>query len=65
MSNFAGIGVSPGVVLGPVRHVIQAKNDKPVPATPSQVFAGLEKVAEDLEHRAMQVELEIAKDVLN
>lgn len=65
MSNFAGIGVSPGVVLGPVRHVIQAKNDKPVPATGAQVFAGLEKVAEDLEHRAMQVELEIAKDVLN
>lgn len=64
MSKFSGIGVSPGVVVGPVRHIVQSKNDKAVPASPREVFDALEKVAEDLESRAVVIELEIAKDVL-
>ena len=64
MSNLSGIGVSPGVVVGPIRRVIQAQATEPVPATPREVFDALEKVAQDLEHSAMTVELEVAKEVL-
>ena len=64
MSNLSGIGVSPGVVVGEIRRVIQAKATEPVPATPRQVFEALEKVAQDLEHSAMTIELEVAKEVL-
>lgn len=65
MSNLSGIGVSPGVVIGPIRRVIQSHAIDPVPATPRQVFDGLEKVAQDLEHSAMTIDLDVAKDVLN
>ena len=64
MSNLSGIGVSPGVVIGPIRRVIQAQATEPVPATPREVFDALEKVAQDLEHSAMTIELEVAKEVL-
>ena len=60
----SGIGVSPGVVVGPVRRVVVAKVESPVPANLSQVLDALEKVAQDLDNAAAHIELEIAKDVL-
>ena len=64
MSNFSGIGVSPGVAAGPVRKIIAVKHDQPIAATPRQIFDALEQVGRDLEHRATQIELEVAKEVL-
>ncbi|MEN9324773.1 MAG: phosphoenolpyruvate--protein phosphotransferase, partial [Actinomycetota bacterium] len=64
MNNFSGIGVSPGVVVGPIRRIIQETSNDPIPATPRQIFDALEQVASDLEKRAESIELEIAKDVL-
>jgi len=64
MSSLSGIGVSPGVVVGPVRRIIQVKTKDPIPATPRDVFDALEKVASDLENAAHHIELDIAKDVL-
>ena len=65
MSNLSGIGVSPGVVVGPIRRVIQTHATELVPATPRHVFDALEKVALDLEHSAMTIDLEVAKEVLS
>ncbi len=59
-----GIGVSPGVVVGPIRRVIAATATEPVPADLAQVLAALEAVALDLEHSAETIELEVAKEVL-
>ncbi len=59
-----GIGVSPGVVVGPVRRVIAAEVSGPVPANLDQVLAALEAIAQDLEKSAETIELEIAKEVL-
>ncbi len=60
----SGIGVSPGVVVGPVRRVVATKVEAPVPANLPQVLEALEKVAQDLDNAAVHIELEIAKDVL-
>ncbi|MFM6941497.1 MAG: phosphoenolpyruvate--protein phosphotransferase [Candidatus Planktophila sp.] len=62
--NYQGIGVSPGVVVGPVRRIIAKKVDAPVPADIDQVLKALDAVAADLEHSAETIELEVAKDVL-
>ena len=62
--SYQGIGVSPGVVLGPVRRIIATKVDAPVPADIDQVLKALDAVAADLEHSAETIELEVAKDVL-
>ena len=59
-----GIGVSPGVAVGPVRRVTAAKVEASVPANLPQVLEALEKVAQDLDTSAAHIELEIAKDVL-
>ena len=65
MSNkFTGIGVSPGVVVGPVRRIVQVTSNEPIPATPREVFDALEKVTADLENAAHHIELDIAKEVL-
>jgi phosphotransferase system enzyme I (PtsI) len=64
MNNYSGIGVSPGVVAGPIRRIIQITSNEPIPATPSQIFQALEDVASDLENKSKTIELEIAKDVL-
>ena len=64
MSSYSGIGVSPGVVVGPVRKIVQAALTEPIPASPKEIFAALEQVAVDLESKAHHIELEIAKDVL-
>lgn len=62
--NFTGIGVSPGVVTGPIRRVIAQKVTGPVPADIDQVLKALDAVAADLEHSAETIELEVAKEVL-
>jgi phosphotransferase system enzyme I (PtsI) len=62
--NFTGIGVSPGVVTGPIRRVIAEKVSGPVPADIDQVLKALDAVATDLEHSAETIELEVAKEVL-
>jgi phosphotransferase system enzyme I (PtsI) len=62
--SYQGIGVSPGVVVGPVRRIIATKVDAPVPADIDQVLKALEAVAVDLEHSAETIELDVAKDVL-
>lgn len=65
MSNkYTGIGVSPGVVVGPVRRIVQLTSTDPIPATPREVFDALEKVTADLENAAHHIELDIAKEVL-
>ena len=64
MSSYSGIGVSPGVVVGPVRKIVQVALTEPIPASPKDIFAALEQVALDLESKAHHIELEIAKDVL-
>jgi phosphotransferase system enzyme I (PtsI) len=64
MTSLSGIGVSPGVVVGPVRRIIQVTSNEPIAATPRDVFDALEKVAADLENAAHHIELDIAKDVL-
>lgn len=62
--NFKGIGVSPGVVVGPVRRIVAAKVSAPVPADLDQVLKALDAVATDLENSAETIELEVAKEVL-
>lgn len=64
MSSYSGIGVSPGVVVGPVRKIVQVALTEPIPASPKEIFAALEQVAVDLESKAHHIELEIAKEVL-
>ena len=64
MSNFSGIGVSPGVAAGPVRKIVAVKHDQPIAATPRQIFDALQQVGHDLETRATQIDLEVAKEVL-
>lgn len=62
--NLRGIGVSPGVVTGPIRRVIAQKVTGPVPADIDQVLKALDAVATDLENSAETIELEVAKEVL-
>ena len=62
--TYQGIGVSPGVVVGPVRRIVAAKVTAPVPADIDQVLTALDAVAADLEHSAETIELEVAKEVL-
>lgn len=60
----SGIGVSPGVAVGPVRKIAKAQVVNAVPASPREVFAALEQVARDLEKSAETVSLDVARDVL-
>ncbi len=65
MEIYRGIGVSPGVAIGPVRKVINEVSKAAIAASPREVFAALNKVGEDLELAAATVELDVAKDVLS
>ncbi|CAN2209341.1 PtsA Phosphoenolpyruvate-protein kinase (PTS system EI component in bacteria) [Candidatus Nanopelagicaceae bacterium] len=62
--NFKGIGVSPGVVVGPIRRIVATEVSGPVPADIDQVLTALEGVAVDLDKSAEAIELEVAKEVL-
>ena len=63
--TLTGIGVSPGIAIGPIRRVTRAEIAHAVPATAKQVFAALDSVANDLEKRSMTVALDVARDVLS
>lgn len=63
--NLKGIGVSPGVAVGPVRKVINVLSTEAIPATPREIFEALNKVGEDLERAAANIELDVAKEVLS
>lgn len=62
--SLAGIGVSPGVVVGRAHRHSRIEVTEPVAASPRQVFAALEAVAADLEHRSETVTVEVAQEVL-
>ena len=47
MHSLTGIGVSPGVVLGPIFKIEKAVIDEVVPASPREIYAALNAVAED------------------
>ncbi len=64
MTQYSGIGVSPGVAHGPVFRITRQVVRKPVPASPRQVFTALEAVAEELERRASAASIEVAREVL-
>ncbi len=63
--SYSGIGVSPGIAVGPIRRVTRTKLSEPIPASPRSVFKALDAVATDLEKRAESVALEVARDVLS
>ena len=69
MSNHAsalkGIGVSPGVAVGPIRKVINVVSTDAISASPREIFDALNKVGEDLDRAAATIELDVAKEVLS
>lgn len=60
-----GIGVSPGVAVGPVRKVINEISHVAIAASPREIFDALNKVGEDLQRAAEIIELDVAKEVLS
>jgi len=65
MNLIKGIGVSPGIAVGPVRKVINIVSTDAISASPREIFDALNKVGEDLEKSAATIELEVAKEVLS
>ena len=65
MMSLSGIGVSPGIAVGPVRRVTRVRLSEPVPASPRAVFKALDVVAADLERRAESADIDVARDVLS
>jgi len=64
-NSLKGIGVSPGVSVGPIRKVINEISTDVIAATPREIFEALIKVGEDLEQSAAKIELDVAKEVLS
>lgn len=64
MNQFSGIGVSPGVAHGPVFRIRRTVVSSPVAASPREVFAALDGVADELEHRAVTATIAVAREVL-
>ena len=65
VSDLKGIGVSPGVAVGPVRKVINVVSTDAISASPREIFDALNKVGEDLDRAAATIELDVAKEVLS
>ena len=65
VSPLKGIGVSPGVAVGPVRKVINVVSTDAISASPREIFDALVKVGEDLDRAAATIELDVAKEVLS
>ena len=65
LNQLKGIGVSPGVAIGPIRKVINVVSNDAIAATPREIFDALTKVGEDLERAAANIELDVAKEVLS
>lgn len=63
--QLSGIGVSPGIALGPIHRVVRIQSDDPIRASARVVFQALEAVATDLEQRAESAEIDVARDVLS
>lgn len=64
-NSLKGIGVSPGVSVGPIRKVINEISTDVIAASPREIFEALIKVGEDLEQAAAKIELDVAKEVLS
>ncbi len=64
-NSLKGIGVSPGVSVGPIRKVINEISTDQIAASPREIFEALIKVGEDLEQAAAKIELDVAKEVLS
>ena len=64
MSLYSGIGVSPGIAVGPIRKILAQKVTSSIPGTLHDVLAGLDAVGAQLEASAEEIELEVAKEVL-
>ena len=64
-NSLKGIGVSPGVSVGPIRKVINETSTDVIAASPREIFEALIKVGEDLEQSAAKIELDVAKEVLS
>ena len=64
-NSLKGIGVSPGVSVGPIRKVINETSTDVIAASPREIFEALIKVGEDLEQAAAKIELDVAKEVLS
>lgn len=62
--TLTGIGVSPGVAVGPIQKISKVKVQHAIPASPREVFAALDLVAGDLQRSAEAATLDVAKDVL-
>lgn len=63
--SLSGIGVSPGVVVGTVHQILHVEVTEPIPGNAEKVIAALQVVAADLEQRAEQASLEVAREVLS
>ena len=65
LNHLKGIGVSPGVAVGPIRKVINVVSTDAISASPREIFDTLIKVGEDLDRAAATIELDVAKEVLS
>mgnify|MGYP003343713590 CR=1 FL=1 len=65
LNHLKGIGVSPGVAVGPIRKVINVVSTDEISASPREIFDALNKVGEDLDRAAATIELDVAKEVLS
>ena len=63
--SLSGIGVSPGVVVGTVHQILHVEVKDPIPGNAQKVISALQTVAADLEQRAEQASLEVAREVLS
>jgi phosphotransferase system enzyme I (PtsI) len=64
MSQYSGIGVSPGIAVGPVKKILTQKVSGEISGTLEEVLAALEAVGAELEASAESIDLEVAKEVL-
>jgi phosphotransferase system enzyme I (PtsI) len=64
MRTINGIGVSPGVVSAPAFYVAKTKHAEIVLGSLSEILSALESVAKDLDSKAAQTNMTIAKDVI-
>ena len=64
MSQYSGIGVSPGIAVGAVRKILGQKVTSEISGTLEEVLAGLKAVGAQLEASSEKIDLEVAKDIL-
>jgi phosphoenolpyruvate-protein phosphotransferase (PTS system enzyme I) len=64
MTRLVGIGVQPGVVVGPVRRVIELQRPDVILADLPALIAGMERVADDLDSASASAAVDVVRDVL-